>query len=108
MRRQGADQVAEHRLLLAGDADAGRRRVAGDEEAERRAVALPGATGAVCLRLRQHRRPAAGQDRLRHEQRRQRQLEGERERGVGEPRLAGRAAGLRSGRNRACASGRRR
>ncbi len=86
MRLQRADQVADHRLVLMGDADAGGRRIAGDEKAERRPLAAPGAAVAASGRLGQHRRPAAGAHGLRHQQRRQRELEGQGQRRMREPR----------------------
>ena len=87
MRLQGADQVADHRLVLMSDTDAGGRRIAGDEEPDRRALAAPGATVAASGGLGQHRRSATGPQRLRHEQRCQRELEGQGQHRMRKPRL---------------------
>ena len=94
---QRADQVADHRLVLMGDADAGGRRIAGDEEPQRRALAAPGAASrlpAASGSTGARRRVA---QRLRHQQRRQRELEGQRQRRMREPRLVRRPTGSELG-----------
>ena len=108
MRCQRADQVADDRLVLVGDADAGGRRIAGDQQAQRRARrraerglrARPAASGSTGARRRVAQR-------LRDQQRRQRELERQGQRGMasrGRPRARSRSELARS---RACASGRR-
>jgi hypothetical protein len=108
---QCSHEVADDRLLLARDADAGGRRITGDEQTQRRCARGTDDAFAFAVRLGKHRRPAPRRQRLGDEQRRERDFErqrgGRRRDALRARRRSGAAGAVRSARSRACASRRR-
>jgi len=100
---QRSDEVADHALLLLGDADTGRGGIAGDEHPQRRRSVAGEEAFARAGGFGQDRRAPPSRDRLGDEHGREHDLGGPCRRGMGDL-----SRHLRTSRSPACASRRRR